>query len=378
MSLYVFIYILYIIICFSVNLLCSYVKIKRSEIIILLFILITINSIIAAFRPVTSADTYAYIEAYQASRDVISNLEIYGIQQLFFNRSYKSIEIGFIYFMAFNRYFFSSTRLFFFFISLIISLLSVKGIYLCSISWDKYNLQDNKSSSLNLLTIWNTYLFWGGVHYTSVAIRSGLAIALGLCFIGLVLSRRRYVVAFVCLILAILVHSTAITYIPILLLLLYGPKKLDKKYIGIIWGMLGIGYIIGIGNYTVNSFLKFIKLMFGFLGINAFGSYFENIEFVFQKREFILILILGILLLMVYFNVRTVSRMSLIVLAGIALSTFAYPIHALSREVDIFTIFIIPIVCYAEIILSKKRFIYVKLMTLFLFIPQYVMIFSRF
>ena len=63
---------------------------------------------------------------------IIKEMQIGSIRDLFFNRSYYSIELGFIVIMAVDNFLFHSVRGFFFLVSMSISILSVYGIVLCA------------------------------------------------------------------------------------------------------------------------------------------------------------------------------------------------------------------------------------------------------
>lgn len=377
MLMYTLTYLFYAALCFAICFLGSTIHIKRKQGILVFAVFVIVNSIIAALRPVNSPDTLAYMEVYQQSTRIIKEVQHNHIGEWFFNRSYYSIELGFIFIMAVDSFLFHSVRGFFFLISLTTSILSIYGIILCVNACVKEQQKKIMWNTSNLFMLWCVYLFWGGIHYTSVAIRSGLSMALGLCFIGLFLSGKKYVLSFCCLILSILIHSTAITFFVILILIRFMPVHIKKKTAGMTWGILILCYLLGIGNYTVKSAISFIAWAFRLLNIHAFSSYFINIEFAFQKREFFVIIVTGILLLMAYTNKKLISRMSFIILLGIAIATFAYPIHAVSREVDLFTCFMIPVICYAGRVLSQRKLLYIRLIIPLLLVPQYVMIFAR-
>ena len=132
MPIYTFMYILYAALCFIICLFCSFIKLKRTQGYFVLVILVIINSIIAAFRPEHAPDTFAYMEVYQESVKIIKEMQIGSIRDLFFNRSYYSIELGFIVIMAVDNFLFHSVRGFFFLVSMSISILSVYGIVLCA------------------------------------------------------------------------------------------------------------------------------------------------------------------------------------------------------------------------------------------------------
>lgn len=377
MLIYTSTYLLYAVVCFIICLFCSSVKIKRTQGLLVLAILVIINSVIAAFRPEHTPDTLAYMEVYQNSERIIKEVQISNIGDWFFNRSYYSIELGFIFIMAVDSFLFHSVRGFFFLVALAVSVLSISGILLCVNACVENKKKRIIWDSSNLLMLWCVYLFWGGILYTSVAIRSGLSIALGLCFIGLFLSGKRYFLSFCCIVLAMSIHSTAITFVVIVVLLRYMPVCINKGTACMAWGICILCYLLGVGNYTVKIALSFIAWAFRLLKINAFSSYFTNIEFAFQKREFFVIIVTGIFLLMAYTNKKIISRLSFVVLIGIMISTFAYPIHALSREVDLFTCFVIPMICYAGMVLSQRKILYIKFVIPFLLVPQYVMVFAR-
>ena len=65
-----------------------------------------------------------------------------------------------------------------------------------------------------------------------------------------------------------------------------------------------------------------------------------------------------------------------IVVKYFSVSTFAYPISALSREIDMFIIMLVPMFAYAGNYCSKKYYSAIKVVSVLLIVPQYFMIFA--
>ena len=135
----------------------------------LLFNILTI-SFLMALRPLEVADTLGYVEIYEQS-DAINELSFrFGLR-------YKGIEYCFVKLMSIFKKLGFHFRVFFGIISSLTCYLMISGMSRCEKA-----ITHRKSS--NLITIWTIFLFYCGMHYCGIAIRSGLSIALGLCAVA--------------------------------------------------------------------------------------------------------------------------------------------------------------------------------------------------
>ncbi|MBT9793952.1 hypothetical protein GPL02_13700 [Clostridium sp. MCC334] len=376
---FIFIYMLYALLTYAVLLLTSGVNIKGRQSTYLVFFLIIINSLIACLRPEQVADTNMYNMAYDTSVSIISKLTVNSVSDLFANRSYYSIEIVYIFFMSLFRSLFKSPILFYFVSGLLSNALILYGLTLVNqYLYLDFQEESEAKKQRAVIQTYCIYVLYSGIHYTTVAIRSGLAIGLGLAAIGLLLAYKKRLLSMILLVLACLVHTTSILFIGIYLIVRFFPVNLSKKSIAILWIVAMGGYFSNIARYTTMAAIRMVLGLFSILHINAFSSYITDLEFVVQMREGYIMFFIGLFLVITYLPNKRINKLALIIIVGLFLQTFAYPIHALSRLVDIFTIFLIPIVCYS---VSNADVKYLNRMvlygTVFLLVPQYVMIFGR-
>lgn len=376
MSVYIKVYFFYMAVCVCISILSAYVRVSKKQMAIIVGLLIISNGFIVAFRPIEAADTMEYVNVYQRSLSIIQNYRINNIMDFFFNRNYHSMEIGFLYLMYMFYKLGFSVKFFFFSISVIMSIATLTGVYYIV----KYCIGASEISSAlypKIIILWEIYMLWEGILYTSVAIRSGIALGISLLALGLFLEKKKRVISIVIFVFSVTIHSTAISFVIILAVFIWGTSKLTKQIFTIAWIALVIGYIFRIGDYTVKFALLITNWIFGLLKINAFSSYFLDIEFAFQKREFFLLILIGIIVIYIYRNDKIFSKLGTIILIGLAIYTFAYPIHAISREADLFTVFLLPMLMYAEIVYKKKQNIIVQILLVMLLVPQYIMIFVQ-
>lgn len=376
MSVYIKVYFFYMAVCVCISILSAYVRVSKKQMAIIVGLLIISNGFIVAFRPIEVADTMEYVNVYQRSLSIIQNYRINNIMDFFFNRNYHSMEIGFLYLMYMFYKLGFSVKFFFFSISVIMSIATLTGVYYIV----KYCIGASEISSAlypKIIILWEIYMLWEGILYTSVAIRSGIALGISLLALGLFLEKKKRVISIVIFVFSVTIHSTAISFVIILAVFIWGTSKLTKQIFTIAWIALVIGYIFRIGDYTVKFALLITNWIFGLLKINAFSSYFLDIEFAFQKREFFLLILIGIIVIYIYRNDKIFSKLGTIILIGLAIYTFAYPIHAISREADLFTVFLLPMLMYAEIVYKKKQNIIVQILLVMLLVPQYIMIFVQ-
>lgn len=369
---YLFINLTYLLVCFVLVIVDKYTNLSRMQKLFIIVGLIILNSFIAAFRPIESPDTINYIRAYEGSSGYISNHEVSGIGDLLFDRSYLSMEVFFVVFMAVFKKLFFSIRVFFFVVSLLVSASSLIGLSLCA----KY--LDTKTEGRNYIDpfpVWFVYMVFCGTIYTAVAIRAGLAMGFGLCFVGLWLNKKNKVAAVILLCLAMLFHSTGITVIIIVLLLLYGPSFIKTTHIVGTGLILSLLYVIRISNITTPIMVKIVMLVFSVLGINAFSSYFTDLSSAFKMRELFFICVVLLLLVLSYTKEHKVSKMGFVVMLGVMFYVFCSGIDAISREADYFIIFIVPIISYYLYNNSKQSDLIVVITSLALIVPQYVMVF---
>ena len=215
MFFYVFTYIIYVLICCGFSIVTKNVNFSKYQILIFLLLLLIINSTIVSFRPIfETADTSIYYDAWKNVS--ISKLKTKSkIFMLFGNREFYSMEIGFLYVMACLKKLITF-RVFLWLISFVTSCLTCYSMTLIA----AYGLKIYKNKTEfsyflrhKLIYIWTVYLVFVGVLYTSVAIRSGLSIALCCCGVAIAVSKKNILKPIFFLILGTLIHTSGIIFI---------------------------------------------------------------------------------------------------------------------------------------------------------------------
>lgn len=337
--------------------------------------LIVINAMLAGTRSFDLPDTEVYKSVYDNSITIIKSTSVYSLKDIFFNREYRSIEIGFIYLMFLSNILGFSFRMFLVLVSILTSIIFIKGIDLIIKSEASDIANYNRRAPKMLIFSWIYFIMFDGILYTSIVLRSGLSLAAGIMFLGVMNNRKaNKILAVLFLLFSILVHSTGITWILIYFLWSAVPRIVNKKKFIIIWLLLLIGYFFNFAKYTIMGLIKIVNWLLVILNINAFGSYFSSLEFIIQKREYLIIFLVGLVCIICFEDRKIIRKCALLVLLGFSVFTFAYPIGAISREADYFISFFIPMV--AICIMSKhiwEQYIINLLMFSFI-IPQFFMI----
>ena len=380
MDTYIIAYTIYIGVCGLLFFLDDYFNNSDLQDKVILFFLIFVTSLIAAFRPINAPDTQIYARVYDESISIIKSLRIENFSSIFANRQYYSIELGYIFFMSFFRHF-CGYRMFLFLNSMLSNWLIIGGLSsLSSYIYQKSDIKyvSNYIGRSGIITIYSMYMMMCGVLYSSVTIRAALSLGLGLCFIAYTLrDEKRLIWSFLLAISSFLVHSTGIVFVLIFILIVISKFEISPVILKGLWVVLTLLYFANIARYTVSGFMQIKDFIFNALGIAAFNSYFTNLEFTIQLREGMIIVLSGVILAIALVKNRLDSVFAILILIGIGLLTFAYPVHAMSRLADFFLIFLIPIAGYYGKIEDYRKFRIVKGLFVLLYIPQYVMIFTR-
>lgn len=384
METYALIYTIFILVCVVFLLFDDYVNTTPLQDKAILVVLIIATSFIAATRPLNSSDTRMYALAYDRSISIVQNTQFTDFSSVFANRQYYSIELGFIIYMSFFKHFFGY-RVFFFinsFLSNCLIIYGIKALAEYASTHDSVNLIENYKNTTKgypgNISLFSMYMLMCGILYSSVTIRAALSLGLGLNFIGYTLKdRRRIIYSFLLALASLLVHTTGVVFILILVLIVVGRAKIKSSVIKALCIILTLLYFANVARYTISGFLKLKDFLFNILHIGAFNSYFTDIDYNIQMREGMIIVIAGLILIWMYRESRINSVYAVLVLIGIGLFTFAYPVHAMSRLADYFIIFLIPMAGYYANYEDYRRYRIVKALFVLLYLPQYVMVFAR-
>jgi hypothetical protein len=357
----------------------DYSKVNKFQVYVTLAILILINAILAAIRPMSIPDTVAYYDVYKGSTGYLKTYKFDNVLDLFANRSFYSIEIGFVYISSIFSRLNIPFRVFLFIVCILNSLLLVRGMNICTnYLCKKENVKDNR----HLITIWSYYIAGFGMHYSSVAIRSGLAIGLSICFVGHFLTKNKRIIGLIEFALALSIHTTSITYVLIILLMKYGPSKFTLKKYVLIWLTMVASYALNVGKYTVSCAIYVLEWVLKILNIHAFGSYIDQsvLTFEFAKASLFWVFMLGLVVLFAYCDTEMFSKISFVVTTGIVIFVLARPIEAVSRECDLFVIFVILLLVYKKMISNRNngKVHMAQISMIVFFLTQFNLLYRRF
>ena len=371
---YSYTYIIIIVIYFAMSLLSSNVYLTKRQVSYVVLSFVVVTGLLSACRPDALPDTSNYVIAYNDSVGIFNVVDKGNVSELLFNRTFHSMEVVFLLYMALIHKAMVPCRLFFGITSVLISLLFFQGMKLCLeyIAGD----EERETISSQYISLWFVFFSIYGILYTTVSLRAGLAMGLGICFIGYMLNRKKRGLAVVLLVCALLVHSTAITYVLIYAILLCSPQWLKKKQCGLLAGLGTVCYTLNFSGVFSYIFVKVIVILFSILGINAFGSYLESIDYLFRLKVLFVIVCVSALLVISFIPQKACSRLAVLVIIGIFILALLSGIPSISREADMFIVFLVPMIAFS--LMSNNRLEYgivVKGIALLMFIPQYLMIF---
>lgn len=338
-----------------------------------IFVFILIGSAIAALRPPSTQDTEIYNLVYESSLSYLTTDKISGLDSLFANRSFYSIEIFYVIIMAAFRRFFQSPVLFYFIQGVISNIAMIFGLFkLCEYAYELDTYEKRRYFiHRKLIQLYSFYIVFCGVLYTSSAIRDGLSVSIGLVAIGNLLLDRKKIISIILLMVSILIHTTSIIFIPIFFVLKMWKFKFFKIWSILLCVLVPILYMGGVGKYFVPIIAEFIAVILEALSIQAFYSYIRNLDFQIPLREGYLLLLTSIIISLSNIKNQKSDKYLLIAFLGLYMFVFAYPIPALARLLYIFILFLLPVV------MEKSRYSnLVHFISILYFVPQFVYVFG--
>lgn len=341
---------------------------------VLLGVLIVTNALLAALRPEGTQDTDIYNEVYADSVQSVSSVGFQGFENIFANRSIQHIDLGYVVLMSLFRGIFADPFVFYFVQGVVSNVLSIYGLFaLCLFV---HNITDREAAerlfNARVIQIFGFYLLFCGILYTSSAIRDGLSIALALCALGDVLLGRHRVRAGVFALLSILFHATSIIFILFFIVLKLFKFSLSKEQVAALCAIAVVMYALGLGKYTVMFVAGFGNTILDFLGISAFRSYLNQLDYQLPLREGYLVLATGFIMILGYAkrNERA-DTCVVIVLIGMFMMALAYPMPAIVRFFYIFVLFMIPVM-----VDESSKFNAVWYVSIVMLVPQAIYVFG--
>lgn len=306
----------------------------------LLIMTIAFSAIIAC-RPDTIKDTQNYIDLYLQAPEWIKEISSFSLL-----RKYKGIEWGMILIAYFSNLLFVHFRFMFFGVALLSIILLCWGIKSIENS-----LCESNSSNYGFVFFFITAYY--GLSYLAVAMRMGLALALGSVALALWLKKKK-VESIVFFSLMLLIQRTLIlAFIYILLFSFF--RKGRRLCIGI-YMLTGMMLAFNIGELFWNQMSSLLLTIMDAIGVNGFQSFIlVGTDQAVGKLDW---LIWGIgLCVIIVGNMKCMNEKLTplcwgVVLMGVIIA-FLHGIRAVVRVYDTFICFSVPVLASAYYL--KKR-----------------------
>jgi hypothetical protein len=304
---------------------------RRTQIIWIVLISVFL-AVFAALRPLDSPDTEAYYDTYvelESPAAYVKYLLRLG------NRIY-GMEIGFILLFSILKCVFHSFRFFLFCIALVNALLflfSAVGIA---------NLKQEKIHFAQMLAMFFSFF---ALHYCCIAIRAGTSLGLGLLGVWLLL-KKKHLWAFLALYGAMLFHIMAFLLLAFFALTLIRRDKVDFPVkILIVCSVVCLAVMtVNLGPTIMRPTVKLIRQILDKTGVMGLRGYLivEPGDTT-GKRIWLTALSSIAILFSIYQKAEVDRNMIIMILMGLFITAFLYPIRAINRASDYCFLFLLPI-----------------------------------
>ena len=224
----------------------------RIKIVLYVAFAVMLSVIFALRNPETTSDTAEYVKVFNKvsiEENWVSRIERFEPGYCFLNRIVKYFTIDY--------------KWLFFIISITIYLLFLKSVKNITEEYKKnanYLGKNRLDSFFYPLSFFLVYTAYFGLLYNSIAIRQGIAIPL--IYIACIFSKsNRKIYAGISIIIACLLHQTAILAVPIIVIS-FLDIEINKRFLSkFVFGML-IFYCLGFSNYTTIFIQYIVKLLY--------------------------------------------------------------------------------------------------------------------
>lgn len=305
---------------------------KRTQILWIILVSVFLG-VFAALRPMSSPDTEAYYEAYTE----LESPAAYVKEAFWVGKRAYGMEVGFVLVWAVLKSVFHSFRFTLFLIALVNALLflfSAMGIA---------GLKQEKSHFARMLALFFSFF---ALHYCCIAIRAGTSLGLGLLGAWLLL-KRRYLWAFLTLYGAMLFHTMAFLLLMFFALTLIRRDKEDfpVKILIAFSVVCAVVMVVNLGPAIMRPTVELIRQILDKLGVMGLRGYLivEPGDRP-GKRIWLTALSSIAVLFSVYKNAGIDRNMIIMILLGLFITAFFYPIRAINRASDYCYLFLLPII----------------------------------
>lgn len=290
-------------------------------------------AIIAALRPMSVPDTENYYIAYAK----LESPATYIGDALWPGRRIYGLEVGFAFFWSILKSVFHSFRFTLFLIALVNALLflfSAMGIA---------GLKQEKIHFVRMLALFFSYF---ALHYCCIAIRAGTSLGLGLLGAWLLL-KRKYLWAFLAVYGAMLFHTMAFLLLVFFALTLIRRDKEDfpVKILIAFSVVCAVVMLVNLGPAIMRPTVELIRQILDKLGVMGLRGYLivEPGDKA-GKRIWLMALSSIAILFSIYQKAGIDRNMIIMILLGLFITAFFYPIRSINRASAYYYVFLLPII----------------------------------
>ena len=300
-----------------------------------IFLISLLIAVYASLRPVdTTHDTKAYLDVYDQLQ---SPSEYFRFVLIPGNRPWPlNMEAGFVFMFSIYKTLFHSFRLALFCIAFFNSFLFL---------FSAYGIAESNLEQINLARLLALFFSAYALQYCCIAIRGGASVSIGL-FAAYCTFKRRYILAGVFFYAAMLFHTMGILFVPFIVLTMVVRNKvgLPKSVVFVCSAICICSLTFRLGGYVINTVSKIVMAFFEKTGMKGLGGYMREIDNNDTGKRIWLTALTGIaVLLSVYWKGDVDRRMLIMVIIGLFIVSFLYPVTAIGRASDYGYIFILPI-----------------------------------
>lgn len=304
----------------------------------------------ASIRPLEFPDTMEYLSVYQkigSPESYLKTLYIVGV------RSYN-LETGFVFLMAICKSLFDF-RSFLFIAAFINSMITISAtVKITSLLKERQNklmpitFEENAQDCSIKKEIAIFFAFYA-LHYSCLAIRAGLSIAICLVSFYMMLKDRK-LLSFIFLFIAIKMQTMSILFLFALLYIMFKNKvsikmrgmKIRITEICIIICLLSL--LFNLGAIIIDDIVKIIFKIFSDYNIAGFSGYLVGLDKHVGLKDWLTVIVIGISLIMINRQNESINNIVKLLIIGLFITSFLYSIRAINRAADYFYCLLLPLI----------------------------------
>lgn len=295
-------------------------------------------AVFAAIRPMSIPDTGAYLDVFNK----LDRPRAYAGVFYRLGRRIYNMEVGFIFFLSIMKQLFHSFRFTLFCIALI------NGLVFLGAS---AGIAQLTLEQINFAKVLAMFFSLYAYHYCCIAIRAGTSFSLGMLAVYLVL-KRKYAWSLVIFYAAVLFHSMAILFLPFIGLTVVSRGKTGFPASVLFYCSLACLCVLtfNLGARIIKNIADLLLPIFRKAHFDALSTYLTTELGDQTGKRIWLTAVASVAILFSVCRKGDVDRnMILMVLLGLFITSFLYPVTAISRASDYCFAFLLPIIASCRI-----------------------------